>query len=116
MPESDVFILNDMLHYMSFEYQQELLSKCARRLRPEGMMIVRDGNPSSTRKHRLTRFTELLSTRIFNFNRTTEELCFISEAQMREIGAACGMKVETIPNDKYTSNTIYIFRKAESHE
>lgn len=80
------------------------------------MMIIRDGNSANTSKHRLTRFTELLSTRIFKFNRTTEELSFTTEAQLREIAATCGMNVETIPNDKYTSNTIYIFRKPDWHE
>ncbi|WP_308745767.1 1-acyl-sn-glycerol-3-phosphate acyltransferase [uncultured Bacteroides sp.] len=116
LPESDVFILNDILHYMSYEHQRSLLLKCADRLRPQGMMIVRDGNSANTSKHRLTRFTELLSTRIFKFNRTAEELSFTTEAQLREIAATCGMNVEIIPNDKYTSNTIYIFRKPDWHE
>ena len=111
LPESDVFILNDMLHYMSYEHQRTLLLKCADRLRSQGMIIIRDGNSANTSKHRLTRFTELLSTRIFNFNRTTGELHFTTETQLREIAVTCGMNVEIIPNDKYTSNTIYIFRK-----
>lgn len=116
LPESDVFILNDMLHYMSYEHQRELLLKCAGLLRPQGMMIIRDGNSANTSKHRLTRFTELLSTRIFKFNRTTGELHFTTEAQLREIAVTCGMNVESIPNDKYTSNTIYIFTKTDRHE
>ncbi len=116
LPESDVFILNDMLHYMSYEHQQTLLLKCADRLRSQGMIIIRDGNSANTSKHRLTRFTELLSTRIFNFNRTTGELHFTTETQLREIAVTCGMNVEIIPNDKYTSNTIYIFRKPNEHE
>ena len=116
LPESDVFILNDMLHYMSYEHQRTLLLKCADRLRLQGMIIIRDGNSANTSKHRLTRFTELLSTRIFNFNRTTGELHFTTETQLREITVTCGMNVEIIPNDKYTSNTIYIFRKPNEHE
>lgn len=116
LPESDVFILNDMLHYMSYEHQRTLLLKCADRLRSQGMIIIRDGNSANTSKHRLTRFTELLSTRIFNFNRTTGELHFTTETQLREIAVTCGMNVEIIPNDKYTSNTIYIFRKLNEHE
>lgn len=114
--ESDVFILNDMLHYMSYEHQRTLLLKCADRLRSQGMIIIRDGNSANTSKHRLTRFTELLSTRIFNFNRTAGELHFTTETQLREIAVTCGMNVEIIPNDKYTSNTIYIFRKPNEHE
>ena len=116
LPESDVFILNDMLHYMSYEHQRTLLLKCADRLRLQGMIIIRDGNSANTSKHRLTRFTELLSTRIFNFNRTAGELHFTTETQLREIAVTCGMNVEIIPNDKYTSNTIYIFRKPNEHE
>ena len=116
LPESDVFILNDMLHYMSYEHQRTLLLKCADRLRSQGMIIIRDGNSANTSKHRLTRFTELLSTRIFNFNRTIGELHFTTETQLREIAVTCGMNVEIIPNDKYTSNTIYIFRKPNEHE
>ena len=116
LPESDVFILNDMLHYMSYEHQRTLLLKCADRLRSQGMIIIRDGNSANTSKHRLTRFTELLSTRIFNFNRTAGELYFTTETQLREIAVTCGMNVEIIPNDKYTSNTIYIFRKPNEHE
>ena len=111
LPESDVFILNDMLHYMSYEHQRTLLLGCMERLRPEGKLIVRDGNAANTRKHRLTRFTELLSTGIFSFNKTTEQLCFTSEAQIRNIAQEGGMQLEILPNDRYTSNTIYIFQK-----
>lgn len=116
LPESDVFILSDILHYMSYRHQHDLLLKCAALLRPEGMIILRDGNAADAHKHRLTRFTELLSTRIVNFNRTKESLCFSSEDQIRSIAGECGMSVRTIRNDKYTSNTIYILRKENSHE
>lgn len=117
LPESDVFILNDMLHYMSYKHQHELLTKCARLLSPHGMIIVRDGNTTKIRKHRLTRFTEFFSTRILDFNRRTiETLCFTSEAQIQLIADECRLKVENIQNDKYTSNTIYILRKPDSYE
>ena len=110
-PESDVFILNDVLHYMNYEHQHDLLVRCANLLRPEGMIIVRDGNSAETHKHRLTRLTEVLSTQVVKFNRTTDELCFTSEAQIQSIARECGMEVKTIRNDKYTSNTIYILIK-----
>ena len=111
LPESDAFILNDILHYMNYEHQRTLLLRCMEQLRPEGKLIVRDGNAANTRKHRLTRFTELLSTGIFSFNKTTEQLCFTSEAQIRSIAQEGGMQLEILPNDRYTSNTIYIFQK-----
>ena len=117
LPESDVFILNDMLHYMSYEHQRTLLLRCMERLRPGGKLIARDGNASNTRKHHLTRFTELLSTGVFNFNKTAGQLCFTSEEQIRSIAQEQGMQLEILPNDRYTSNTIYIFQKNEAeHE
>ncbi len=78
-----------------------------------GQIIIRDGNTEEQSRHRLTRFTELMSTRIIKFNKTEEQLCFLSETRMRQIAAAFGMTVETIQNDRYTSNTIYILRKGE---
>lgn len=111
LPLSDVFILSDMLHYMNYESQSVLLKKCISRLLPGGIVIVRDGNSSDERKHRLTKFTELLSTQIIRFNKTQEKLCFTSEEQMLQIADECHMQLETIKNDKYTSNTIYLFRK-----
>lgn len=111
LPRSDVFVLSDMLHYMNYENQTTLLKKCASLLLPNGMIIVRDGNSSDEWKHRLTRFTELLSTRIIKFNKTAEKLCFTSGSQMQQIADDCGMRLEAIKNDKYTSNTIYVFRK-----
>lgn len=115
-PASDVFILNDILHYMSYRHQHDLLLKCVALLCPGGMIILRDGNAADAPKHRITRFTELLSTRIVNFNRTKEALCFTSEEQIRSIAGECGMSVQTLRNDKYTSNTIYILRKENDHE
>lgn len=96
---------------MNYEHQHDLLVRCANLLRPEGMIIVRDGNSAETHKHRLTRLTEVLSTQVVKFNRTTDELCFTSEAQIQSIARECGMEVKTIRNDKYTSNTIYILKK-----
>lgn len=113
LSESDVFILNDVLHYISYENQRSLLKRCAALLRPQGIMIVRDANTSDNSGQRLTRITEALSTRIIKFNQTTVPLSFTSEAQIRDIAEECGMHIEVMQNDKYTSNTIYIFRKTK---
>jgi len=113
LPESDVFIMNDMLHYMSADHQKQLIGNCVAALADGGQIIIRDGNSEEQRRHRLTRFTELMSTRIIKFNKTEEQLVFLSETRMRQMADDFGMSVETIQNDKYTSNTIYILRKKE---
>lgn len=111
LPMSDVFILNDMLHYMSQKDQEELIRKCSCSLNENGQIIIRDGDSSNKSKHRLTKLTELFSTKILGFNKTEGELCFTSDEQIRRIAQSCGLRVEALLNDKYTSNTIYILQK-----
>lgn len=114
LPESDLFILNDMLHYLGRDDQRKLLLRCASRLRTGGKILVRDGNTARKGRHRLTRLTEFFSTRVLRFNQTSTALCFISEEEMRAIARQCGMNVEAMDNDAYTSNTIYVFTPEET--
>jgi 2-polyprenyl-3-methyl-5-hydroxy-6-metoxy-1,4-benzoquinol methylase len=108
---SDVFVMNDILHYMDYAAQRSLIKKCIEHLNPGGMVVVRDGNSSDSKKQKVTHFTEVLSTKIFRFNKTLNELYFTSTEQMQTIADEQAMDLEIVKNDKYTSNTIYIFRK-----
>lgn len=111
LPESDVFILNDMLHYLPSSSQDALLRTCISRLRPGGMLIIRDGDAGPTKRHLLTRFTELLSTRLFGFNKKENDLCFPTHEQFIRLARTYRMQIEQQANDRYTSNTIYILKK-----
>lgn len=113
LPPSDVFILNDMLHYLDYASQEQLLSSCIARLLPGGMIIIRDGAAADTARHKLTRFTELLSTRLLEFNKRENALYFPSHEQFTQIAARYGMKIEQQANDRFTSNTIYIMRSGK---
>lgn len=110
-PISDVFVLNDMLHYLPQADQEILIRRCVDHLSESGLIIIRDGDSSNKKKHKLTRLTEVFSTKIFGFNKTVGELCFTSDEQIRSIAKSCDLKVKTLSNDKYTSNTIYILQK-----
>lgn len=111
LPESDVFLLNDLLHYLPYSSQESLLRKCVSRLRPGGMLIIRDGDAADTKRHFLTCFTELLSTRLFGFNKKENELCFPTHEQFTGFARTQGLQIEQHANDRYTSNTIYILKK-----
>lgn len=111
LPGSDVFVLNDVLHYMTGEAQEQLLVSCIRKLQPGGMIVIRDGNASNTRSHRLTRLTELFSTRLLGFNKTENDLSFPTHEQFIRIAGCHGLQIEQQANDRFTSNTIYILRK-----
>ncbi|MDL2208120.1 1-acyl-sn-glycerol-3-phosphate acyltransferase [Parabacteroides sp. OttesenSCG-928-O15] len=114
LPPSDVFVLNDVLHYMDYAVQEHILARCAEKLLPGGMIVVRDGDASKEKQHGVTRFTEVLSTRLFRFNKTENELCFLDRERIMRTATQNHMYVEEKANDRYTSNTIYIFRKNEA--
>jgi 1-acyl-sn-glycerol-3-phosphate acyltransferase len=108
---ADIFILNDMLHYLPEKEQNILFAQCSRCLKEGGMIIVRDGDTQKANRHRITQFTEILSTKIFGFNKAKTAFTFPSSNQMLNHARVYKMNLNQIENDIYTSNTIYIFSK-----
>ena len=107
--KSDVFILNDVLHYMPKNMQKQLLVKCFKHLNTGGMLIVRDGDTDKKSRQKGTWLTELFSTKIVKFNKTQfDELDFLSESFIRKIAEENNFKVQTIDKSKLTSNTVFI--------
>lgn len=109
----DAFLLGDVLHYLSYERQKELLEKCIHNLRPGGMILVREGNSEAESRHSATKFTEFLSTRLFVFNKTAGDdgtLFFTSSGKIKEIAEAHGLSFEIIDQKKVTSNNFFVMR------
>lgn len=113
LPQSDVFVLNDMLHYIDYESQQVLLDRCLNRLNTGGMIIVRDGDRTNEKRHWLTRFSEFCSVKVFRFNKAGEDLFFPGRERFFNWAETHLLDVQMIANDKYTSNTIYLFKKKQ---
>lgn len=110
-PHADVFVVSDMLHYMDYRSQEMLLDKCVEKMNDNGMIIVRDSDADRDREHKITRLTELLSTRLFRFNKMEQQLQFPTATQFELFAQKCGLYLERYSNDKFTSNQIFIFRK-----
>lgn len=111
-PESDVFILNDVLHYLPREAQEMVLKNCAEKLLPKGFILLRDGDSGAGQKHQGTRLTEFFSTKMFRFNKTKNELFFMSSKEIIDISESLHMKAEVVDNSKFTSNIVYIIKPA----
>lgn len=111
IPHSNVFVVNDMLHYLSPENQSLLLKKCVENLNGNGKIIIRDGNTQNTEQQKVTRLTEIFSTKIFRFNKTAGKLCFTSSDAIRKFADDNSLTFSAIANDNRTSNTIYILKK-----
>jgi len=108
---SDVFILNDVLHYLSKEEQNKVLQQCVTQLTGKGKIIIRDGDREQEKKHRFTRITEFFSTRIVKFNKKERDFYFLSTGEITIFASQNELSVQTINNDTYSSNTIYILEK-----
>lgn len=113
LPDSDAFVLSDMLHYLSAGQQQKVLERCVARLRPGGMLLIRDGNADDVHRHQLTRLTEWFSTRLLRFNQVSGGLHFVSDDFFDAFARRHRLRYERYCNDRYTSNTIYILRKEQ---
>jgi 1-acyl-sn-glycerol-3-phosphate acyltransferase len=107
----DVVFLNDVLHYIAKADQDAVLEAIAEKLNANGILFIRDGIKEMEAKFKKTKFTEFLSTKLFKFNKTTNDLEFISEVDMAAFAAKHGFTMEKIEHSKTTSNVLLILRK-----
>ncbi len=110
----DVVFLNDVLHYLSKKDQDLVLEAIAEKLNDNGILFIRDGIKEMEARFKKTKFTEFLSTKVFKFNKVTNDLEFISEAEMAAFAAKNGFTMEKVEHSKTTSNVLLILRKGTS--
>lgn len=104
-------IISDVLHYLSTEAQEALIKRCIEALDPGGQLIIREGNADLKDRHKGTRLTEFFSVKLLKFNKSVNELNFVSGQRIRSLAGDLGFGVETIDDAKFTSNVIFVIRK-----
>jgi uncharacterized protein len=110
---ADGIILSDVLHYLEPEKQSLLIQQCIDRLRPGGVLLIRDGDKDLGQQHRWTRLTEFFSTRFSGFNKTGGKgLFYFSGSSVRQIAARNKMDCRIVGQSKYTSNLIFVLTHA----
>ncbi len=110
LPESDAFIMADVLHYLLPEEQYQLLDRCVEKLHPGGCIIIRDGDRDKQKRHVGTRITEIISTNS-GFNKTRNPLYFISGTELEAWSRKNNLSMERVDLTKFTSNIIFVIRK-----
>ncbi len=108
---SDVFLFNDSLHYIDAASQASVLEKALGSLRDGGVIMVRDADTSLVKEHEKVVETERWSTKIIKFNRTTQQLDFISSEWMRRFADMHGLSLDIRRCDEKTSETLYCLKK-----
>jgi SAM-dependent methyltransferase len=107
----DGIIISDVLHYLLPEQQEALLANCVHALNMGGTLIIRDGVAELQKRIKGTKLTELFSTRIFKFNKTQNDLHYISQVFLEEFAAKHGMSIEVLDNSKFTANLTFVLKK-----
>ena len=110
---ANAFIISDVLHYLEKTEQEQVLNNLSKNLLPEGMIVIRDGDASLKKRHRGSVLTEVFSTRS-GFNKTRNELNFISSDFIRQFAEKEHLDFEVIDNTNLTSNLIYILRSRKN--
>jgi len=109
MDKYDAIVISDVLHYLKRDEQDELLRRCFGALNENGKLIVRDGDAMLAKRHRGTRLTELFSIKLLGFNKSVNELNFLSSTHLEELAEQNRMKIEKLDSTKLTSNVVFIF-------
>jgi uncharacterized protein len=115
---ADAIILSDVLHYLLPDRQQALIQKCMDVLRPDGVLLIREGDRDLMKKHKATRLSEFFSTKFFSFNKTVgNRLHFLSGKTIRDLALGHHMDCRALDQSDYTSNLLYVItHPVKKHE
>ncbi|HQO90788.1 MAG TPA: 1-acyl-sn-glycerol-3-phosphate acyltransferase [bacterium] len=108
--KADVFIMNDVLHYLPVEEQSALIEKCSGKLNENGIIIIRDADSGMSGKHGNTVVTEKFSTGL-KFNQADTGLNFVSRSVIEKAAVSAGLSFEVVKHQKKTSNVVYLLKK-----
>ena len=107
----DGIIISDVLHYLLPQQQEQLLEKCVSALRPGGTLILRDGVSELKDRLKGTKATEIFSTKIFKFNKTENDLHYISKVFIENFAWQYNMELEILDFTRFTSNLVFVIKK-----
>ncbi|TSJ46475.1 methyltransferase domain-containing protein [Fluviicola chungangensis] len=111
LPEADVYFFNDVIHYLRPGEQLDLLKRVQAQLGPDGIIVIRDGIVEFQDRLKNTKLTEILSTKWFKFNKTTNDLSFLSAKEIERFAKENGFGFELIEHSSKTSNVLMILKR-----
>lgn len=108
IPTGDIYILNDVLHYLPRDIQFSVLDQCLDQLSDGGKIILRDTDTDLKKRTKFAKFTEFQSTKVFRFNKTQNDLQYLSGKEIKEYIEKRGFTLRRFDNSKWTSNITYV--------
>ncbi|HTJ51700.1 MAG TPA: 1-acyl-sn-glycerol-3-phosphate acyltransferase [Cyclobacteriaceae bacterium] len=110
----DIIIIADVLHYLTPEQQILMLQKAFASVTPGGAVIVREGNKDMAERHKGTQLSEFFSVKVLGFNKSQNDLNFMSGETIRHEADKFGLDVEIVDDTKFTSNVIFVIRNTRN--
>ena len=111
LEDPEVVFFNDVLHYLQPAEQFVVLKNTLDALSEDGIIFIRDGITDLNSRHNRTKKTEKYSTKIINFNKTTNDLTFFSSEEIFNFAKKNNASCKMIQQSKRTSNVLFILRK-----
>jgi len=108
IPTGDIYILNDVLHYLPGDKQFFVLGQCLDQLSVGGKIILRDTDTDLKKRTLYAKFTEFQSTKVFRFNKTQNDLNYLSGREIKEYIELRGFTLKRFDKSKWTSNITYV--------
>ncbi|MFH1121598.1 MAG: 1-acyl-sn-glycerol-3-phosphate acyltransferase [Bacteroidota bacterium] len=113
LPEADVFLLLDVLHYLPAEFHEQVIEKCMQKLNYDGMIFIRDADADLKTEMWRTRWNEFNSTRFFRFNKTNyASLSYTSGTFIENIASKHNFVVERKDNPSKKSDVTFILKRS----
>jgi SAM-dependent methyltransferase len=108
IPAGDIYILNDVLHYLPQDMQLSVLGQCLDQLSDGGKIILRDTDTDLKKRTLYAKFTEFQSTKVFRFNKTQYDLSYLSGRTIKEYIEDRDFTLNRFDKSKFTSNITYV--------
>lgn|GEM_PF-199671 len=111
LPPCDTAVLLDVLHYMPAAAQVDLLGRVAEKLRPGGMLLLREADADAGWRFATTRSAERLMAVLRGHFR--QRFHFRGQAAWEELATAAGLVVDSRPMSEGTpyGNVLLVARK-----
>jgi len=107
----DIFVINDVLHYLKHEEQEILIKKCADHLNQNGFIILKDADTTIEKGQKLTLLTEFFSINL-GFNKKPHQALYFTSSQiLSTIANKLNLDFDPLVIPKYSSNTVWILKK-----
>lgn len=105
---ADVYLINDVLHYINYEEQGKLLKQLAKKLNTDGIILIKDANTDSAKHARITKQESFSTKSGFNKVGNTEtNLYFFSKFDLEEKANDLDLQIEVLKQNSNNSNTYY---------